>query len=219
MTAQANLILHYHPLSSFCQKALVALYEHGVQFHYQLVDLQDPAQRAAMCKLWPVGKFPILEDRARGEVVPESSILIEYLDQHYRGAAPLIPADPAQALKARLHDRFFDLYVHLPMQKIVGDRLRPDGAKDPHGVEEARSRLRSSYETINRDIAGKTWLLGETYSIADVSASPALGYADMVQPIGAEYPETARYLDRLRQRPSYARALKEAAPYLHMVPQ
>lgn len=216
---KADLILHYHPLSSFCQKALVALYEHGVPFQSKLVDLRNPDERAALCRLWPIGKFPVLEDRARGTVVAESSIIIEYLDQHYRGAVPLIPADAEQALRARHFDRVFDLYVHLPMQKIVGDRLRPEGAYDPHGVEEAKATLRTAYALIDREMADRSWVLGDAYSLADCSASPALGYADMACPIGKEYPNTARYLERLRQRPSYARALEEAKPYLHMVPK
>ncbi|HWY24685.1 MAG TPA: glutathione S-transferase family protein, partial [Nevskia sp.] len=215
---KADLILYYHPLSSFCQKALIALYEHGAPFQPRLVDLRDPQERAALCRLWPIGKFPVLEDHARGEVVAESSIVIEYLDQHYRGAAPLIPADPAQALRARHFDRVFDLYVHLPMQKIVGDRMRPEAAHDPHGVEEAKATLRTAYALIDREMVNRSWVLGESYSLADCSASPALGYADMACPIGKEYPHTARYLERLRQRPSYARALREAEPYLHMVP-
>lgn len=214
-----DLILHYHPLSSFCQKALIALYEHGVPFTPKLVNLQDPQERAALCALWPVGKFPVLEDRTRGEVVAESSIVIEYLDQHYPGAEALIPADPAQALRARHFDRVFDLYVHLPMQKIVGDRLRPAESKDPYGVDEARRTLDTAYGLLDRELAQGGWALGERYSLADCSASPALGYADMQHPIGAEYPRTRAYLERLRRRPSYARALREAEPYLGMVPR
>ncbi|HZR34498.1 MAG TPA: glutathione S-transferase family protein [Nevskia sp.] len=214
-----DLILHYHPLSSYCQKALIALYEHGVPFEAKLVNLQDPAERAALCALWPIGKFPVLEDRTRNTVVAESSIVIEYLDQHYRGASALIPADAAQALRARHFDRVFDLYVHLPMQKIVGDRLRPQGAKDPHGVDEARRTLDTAYALIDAEMAQRDWVLGEAYSLADCSASPALGYADMVHPLGPQHPHTRRYLERLRRRPSYARALREAEPYLHMVPR
>ena len=109
-----------------------------------MVNLGDPAERAALLKLWPIGKFPVLSDEARGETVPESTIIIEYLDRHYPGRTRFLPDDPDLALQTRLRDRFFDLYVHLPMQKIVGDRLRPAGAKDPHGIEEARAQLRTS---------------------------------------------------------------------------
>jgi len=216
---KTELILHYHPLSSYCQKALIALYEHAVPFQPKLVDLRKPEERAALCALWPIGKFPVLEDRSRGEVVAESSIVIEYLDRHYHGSVALIPSDPAQALRARHFDRVFDLYVHLPMQKIVGDRLRPEGSNDAYGVEEARRTLDTAYGLIDRELAARQWVLGEAYSLADCSASPALGYADMAHPIDVNYPHARRYLERLRQRPSYARALREAEPYLHMVPR
>ena len=137
--ATVSLTLHFHPLSSFCHKALIALYENGTPFTPQIVNLMDEAERAAFRRLWPIGKFPVLRDDARGETVPESSVMIEYLDRHYPGRTRFIPTDAEDARKVRLRDRFFDLYIHLPMQKIVGDRLRPADRKDPHGVEEARS--------------------------------------------------------------------------------
>lgn len=46
----------------------------------------------------------------------------------------LLPDDPEEQLQARLWDCFFDLYVSVPMQKIVIDRIRPEGQNDPHGV-------------------------------------------------------------------------------------
>src|ERR1043166_7311824 len=125
-----SLTLHFHPLSSFCHKVLIALYENGTPFTPQLVDFSDAAQRAAFRALWPVGKFPVLRDDARGETVPESSIIIEYLEQHYPGKTRLIPADGTRALATRAADRFYDLHIHLHMQKIVGDRLRPAGRQD-----------------------------------------------------------------------------------------
>ena len=122
-----SLTLHFHPLSSFCHKVLIALYENGTPFTPKIVDLMDEGERTAFRKLWPIGKFPVLRDEARGETIPELSVIIEYLDRHYPGQTRFIPQDGEQAREARLRDRFFDLYLHLPMQKIVGDRLRPAG--------------------------------------------------------------------------------------------
>ena len=122
-----TLKLHFHPLSSFCQKVLIALYENDTPFEPHIVDLGDPAQRGAFQKMWPIGKFPVLRDEARDRTIPESSIIIEYLAQHYPGTTQLVPADPDLAWQTRLRDRFYDLYVNEPMQKIVGDRLRPAG--------------------------------------------------------------------------------------------
>jgi glutathione S-transferase len=214
-----SLKLYFHPLSSFCWKALIALYENDTPFAPQAVDLSSAAERAAFIKLWPVGKFPVLRDDARDVTIPESSIIIEYLDNHYPGRTRFIAADSTLALQTRLRDRFYDLYVHLPMQKIVGDRLRPAGQRDPHGVEEAKARLQSCYDMIDRAIAAKTWAMGEAFSLADCAASPALFYADKVVPFGKTHGHLTAYFDRLKARPSFARVLSEAQPYFAMFPQ
>ena len=160
-----SLTLHMHPLASYCWKALIALYENATPFTPQIVNLGEPAEAAAFKALWPIGKFPVLADPARGVIVPESSIIIEYLAQHYPGPAPLISGDPDAARRTRLADRFYDLYVHNPMQKIVGDRLRPADAKDPHGVAEARAALALAYGMIERDMAAKTWAMGDAFTM------------------------------------------------------
>lgn len=213
-----SLLLHYHPLSSYCHKVLVALYENEVPFTPQMVDLGDPGQRVEFLRLWPIGKFPVLQDAARDKTIPESSIIIEYLEQHHPGKRKLIPDDPTQARETRLLDRFFDLYVHEPMQKIVGDRLRPEGAKDAHGVDHAWKTMRTALGMLEQDMASRAWATGETFGLADCAAAPALFYADKVMPIAEDHPNVAGYLDRLKQRPSYARVLLEAQPYFSMFP-
>ena len=159
-----SLTLHFHPLASFCWKALIALYENDTPFTPNSVDLSNPAERTALLKLSPIGKFPVLQDDARGEIVPESSIIIEHLDRHYAGRTKFIPDQAELAWQTRLRDRFYDLYVHLPMQKIMGDRLRPADARDPHGVEEARAQLRRSYSMIEQQMASGGWAMGEAFS-------------------------------------------------------
>ena len=77
------LTLHFHPLSSFCHKVLIALYENGTPFTPKLVDLGDAEQRDAFRALWPVGKFPVLQDDARGETVPE-------FEHHHRVSRPAL---------------------------------------------------------------------------------------------------------------------------------
>ena len=134
--------------------------------------------------------------------IPESSIIIEYLDRHYPGRTRFIPADAELALQTRLRDRFYDLYVHLPMQKIVGDRLRPEGNKDPHGVEEAKARIQSCYGMIDKEMAARTWAMGEAFSLADCAASPALFYANKVVPFGDSHKNVTAYFERLKARPS-----------------
>jgi glutathione S-transferase len=105
------------------------------------------------------------------------------------------------------------------MQKIVTDRLRPPGRNDTHGVEGARTLLRTSLDLIERDMAGRTWAVGGSFTMADCAAAPPLFFANMVMPFDATHKNTAAYLKRLKERPSYARALKEAEPYFAMMPK
>lgn len=213
------LTLHLHPLSSFCWKALIALYENDTPFTLNQVDLGNPAEREALYKLSPIGRFPVLTDSGRDAVVPESSIIIEYLDRHYPGPTRFIPADPEAALQTRLHDRFLDLYVHLQMQKVIGDRLRPASARDPHGVEQAKAQIRRSFDIIEQQLTGGGgWAMGEQFGLVDCAAAPCLFYSSTFEPFG-ERKNLAAYLERLKGRPSFARVLREAEPYFAMFPK
>jgi glutathione S-transferase len=213
------LHLHFHPLSSYCWKVLIALYENDTPFERHIVDLGNETSRAEFVKLWPIAKMPVLRDDARGVALPESSIIIEYLDLHYPGGTRFLPGDADLALQTRLRDRFFDLYVHDPMQRIVGDRLRSASVKDPHGVEQAKARLGTAYAMIEQDMAARNWAMGDDFTLADCAAAPALFYADKVLPFGATHPQAMRYLERLKARPSFARAIEEAKPYFALFPQ
>lgn len=216
------LTYYFHPLASYCHKALIALYENDTAFEPHFLDLQDPEVRAAYARISPSGKMPVLRDDARDRTVSEATIIIEYLDLHYPGRTRFVPDDRDGALEVRARDRSFDLYIHEPMQTIVGDRIRPEAKRDPHGVDLARTKLRTACDQLERELTdgtlpGRPWLLGNDFTLADCAAAPALFYADKVQPL-TDHPQVAAYLARLRTRPSYARVLEEAQPYFHMFP-
>lgn len=212
-----SLKLYFHPLSSFCHKVLIALYETGTPFEPCMVDLMGHAEEFKA--IWPIGKIPVLRDEAKDSTIPETSIIIEYLAQHFPGKTQLFPDDRDLCRQMRLRDRFYDLYVNVPMQKIVTDRLRPDGRNDPYGVDEARALLTTALGVIERDMASNRWAIGDQFTMADCAAAPALFYADMVVPFRTTHENAAAYLDRLMERPSYARVLKEAQPYFAMIPK
>ena len=213
------LKLYFHPLSSFCQKVLVALYENGTPFEPHIVDLGNEVSSAELRRLWPIGKFPVLRDETNDRSVPESSIIIEYLAQHYPGRTQLVPMDAEAARETRLRDRFYDLHVNVPMQKVVTDRLRPAGQNDSFGVDQAKALLKTACGMIDQEMATKTWAMGDAFSMADCAAAPALFYADKVIHFGETHKNVAGYLDRLMRRPSFARALEEAQPYFALFPK
>jgi glutathione S-transferase len=214
-----TLKLYFHPLSSFSQKVLIALYENATPFAPEIVDLFNAASHEAFKKVWPIGKFPVLRDEARERTVSESSIIIEYLDRHYPGRTRFLPEDAELALKTRTADRFCDLYLNVPMQKIVTDRLRPAGKGDGHGVEQARATLETALALIDAEMAERSWAMGDIFTMADCAAAPPLFYVNMLMPFGETHRNAARYLGRLRDRPSFARAVEEAAPYLAAMPR
>lgn len=213
MTAH-RLALHQHPFASFCQKPLIALYELGLEFERQIVT--DEASRRELAELWPPAKIPVLVDETAGLMVPESTTIIEYLDALAPGGPKLLGAD---ALQARLWDRFHDQYVATPMQKIVGDSLRPEGRHDPEGVSEARQMLDTAYAVLDARLAGNPWTAGAAFTLADCAAAPALFYARVVHRWDdGERPNLARYYRDLMLRPSVARVVDEARPYRDVFP-
>jgi glutathione S-transferase len=211
-----SLILHSHPLSAFCWKVLIALYENGAAFEERLVDLGDPQARAAFAALWPTAKIPLLEDK--GRVVPETSIVIEYLDEKHPGAVRLLPEDAEARLEARLWDRVFDLHVAVPMQRYIGQLLRPEAERDQGEMAQAKAALVLAYDLIEARLAGRTWAAGEAFSMADCAAAPALFYAAIVLPFPAGHTTLASYFERLMARASVRRAIAGAQPYFELFP-
>ena len=209
-----TLKLYAHPFSSYCQKALIALYENDIPFEYRMLDSEQA--NAELGALWPLKRFPVLVDNDRSVV--EASIIIEHLDLYHPGPVRLVPEDVRRALDVRMMDRFFDNYVMTPMQRIVLDYLRPEEARDPHGVAEARKMLETSYRWLDNAMSGREWAAGEAFSLADCAAAPSLFYADWVHPIGPELGNVLRYRKRLLARPSSARAVDEARPYRGLFP-
>ncbi|MGH7153883.1 MAG: glutathione S-transferase family protein, partial [Acetobacteraceae bacterium] len=170
-----TLTLYTHPLSSYCQKALIALYELNLPFEMRLLEREHPEAFAELLRFWPIGRFPLLVDD--GLAVPEASLIIEHLDAR-AGGGRLLPADAAPRMEVRLMDRVFDNYVATPQQKLVFDLAREPDRRDPQGVEEAHALLDKSYAWLDGRLARRTWAAGEVFTLADCGAAPMLFYAD-----------------------------------------
>ena len=209
-------VLYAHPFASYCWKVLVALYENQTAFTYRSLGPEDPSAATELEALWPLKKFPVLVDR--GRPVIESSVIIEYLTLRYPGPVRLIPVDQEAALEVRFLDRYFDNYIMTPMSKIVTNQLRPQDQRDSYGVEEARVALDTAYRWLEGLMAGRTWAAGESFSLADCAAAPALFYADWAHRIEETFPQVRTYRARLLARPSVARVVDEARPFRQFFP-
>ncbi|WP_295642626.1 glutathione S-transferase family protein [uncultured Methylibium sp.] len=208
--------LYAHPFSSYCQKALIALYENATPFEWALLSPENEPALAAHAALWPLRRMPVLVDGAH--TVVEASVIVEHLDLHHPGPVRMLPADARAALEVRALDRVFDNYVMTPMQKIVFDVICAPEHRDPHGVTQAHRLLDTAYAWLDGRLAGRRWAAGEAFGLADCAAAPALFYADWVHPIGATHRELGAYRQRLLARPSFARAVDEARPYRSFFP-
>jgi glutathione S-transferase len=209
-----SLTLYYHPLASYCHKVLVALYENGTEFEKRVVDLSNEADRSELQALWPIGKFPVIRDHARGRDLPESTIIIEYTDRFFPGARPLIPSAWEDALEVRLWDRFFDNYLQGPIQQIVGDRIRGSNGD----MSNERATLQMAYRMVDRQVESKTWVAGTEFSMADCAAAPALFYASTIEPFPGELAHLRAYFGGLMRRSSVQRVFDEAKPYFSLYP-
>jgi glutathione S-transferase len=195
--------LYQHPFASYCQKVLIALYELDTPFETYLVEGLEG--REELARLWPPAGMPMLVDD--GRVFPESTTIIEYVD---RGGT-LVPG-----LEARLWDRFADQQLSTPMQKIVADELRPEGGRDPVGVQEARQALDVAYTVLEERLGTRRFVTGDAFTIADCATFPPLFYLRAIhRPPG---PNIARYHRELLGRPSIARVVDDARPYRELFP-
>jgi glutathione S-transferase len=209
------LTLYGHPISSFTWKVLSALYENATPFKAVTVD-QD--SYADFIGKWPLGKFPILLDSDRRLMVTETSVIIEYLDAYYPGRTRFVSENVDAALEVRRWDRVFD-HLNATMSKIVTDNIRPADQRDPFGVEEAKRVIAGIYRVVETQLGERgAFIVGDGFTLADCAAAPALWYAARNAPFGGGLPRTQAYLERLKARPSFARAVKESEPLFHLYP-
>jgi glutathione S-transferase len=194
--------LYYHPRSSYSQKTLVAFHEKRVPFTPVIVTPGEPA----LAEVTPLGKVPVLvlDD---GWKIPESTIIIEYLDAHFSTGTRLIPEDRDLARQTRFHDRLADLYVNEPMAAIYF------AGKDVEAVAKHHARLDTMFAGLDEHLAKRTWIMGDAFTMADCALIPSLGYCRMLHPF-ERWKHLSAYAARGFERPSYRKVAEELAPYL-----
>jgi glutathione S-transferase len=211
-----TLQLFAHPFSSYCQKALIALYENDIPFEFRMLSPEEPENGAEFARVWPIGKFPILVDD--GRTILEATSIIEYLEAYYPGPSVLIPRDAREAVEVRMLDRVFDNYVMTPQGGIVFDALREEKDRSPYNVQQHRKMLETAYAWLDERMAAREWAVGESFSLADCAAAPSLFYADWTHEIDPKFGHLIAYRKRLLAHPSVARAVDGGRPYRDYFP-
>lgn len=162
-----SLKLYMHPFSSYCQKAIAAFYEKDIAFEARTLDGTEPIA-SEFAALWPFGKFPILTHN--GKLVFEATGIIEYLEAAYPHSRRLIPSDPLVSADVRMWDRFFDNYINYPQQRLVYIAL---GREHDDGGDRWRAMFDTAYAFLDRHMAGREWVSGDAFSLADCAAAPS----------------------------------------------
>ncbi len=201
--------LYYNPLSTYSQKVLTALYEKEIPFEGEVVNLMTPEGRAAFEGVSKLGKLPFLVPK-EGWQVPESTSIIEYLEDEFPQSRPLIPAARFAARQTRFMDRMSDLYLNDPAVELLFQKFgfRPVNEEK---ASRAQKYLALSYSHIDKATATQPWLTGQDFTMADCAAIPPLFYAQFVMPFEG-HTNLAAYYQRACERPSYARVKAEFEP-------
>ena len=85
-------------------------------------------------------------------------------------------------------------------------------------IADSFTELRNAYDMIEARRGNHNWAVGESFSMADCAAAPALFYARIVAPFSSSHVNLAHYFDRLMARPSVKRVVTEARPYFQYFP-
>ncbi|PIE41884.1 MAG: glutathione S-transferase [Gammaproteobacteria bacterium] len=207
--------LYFSYPSTYSQKVLLGFYEKNLDFTPRPINLMDPAQREEYRKLYPIGKIPLLI-RDDGRVIPESTIIIEYLEQTFPGDAVLIPKDSEEARRVRFLDRMCDNYLNDQVVNLIFESMKPEDQQNQQLILKSSELIGTLYGLLNEQLSSRTFLAGDTFTMADCAAIPALYYArnfaefSIFENIGA-------YWERVKERPSWQRVHKEAAPYIKQI--
>jgi glutathione S-transferase len=210
-----TLQLFAHPFSSYCWKVQIPLDADGTAYTYRNVDPSNPDAGAEMVRLWPLGKFPVLLDG--GEVVVETTCIIEHLQARHPGPNTWIPAGE-HGRRVRFLDRFFDLHIQGNMQPTVNNAIRAEDQRDPFGAEQGLNKLGIAYDWLEENLPDSEWAAGDSFTLADCAAAPALFYADWIEEIGDGRPRLKAYRARLLAHPAVSKSVEGARPYRHYFP-
>ena len=171
----------------YCARVRIVLAEKGLEHETVVVDLDD--RPAWIYEKNPLGRVPVLEEDAF--VLPESAVINEYLEERYP-EPPLWPADPAERAAGRLLVERFD------------QLSRPYYALR-RGDEDARDRLDDELAKLDSVLAGRPFLSGREFGIADAAYLPWILRAETMLGVDLDqYAALAEWVARTGERPSVA---------------
>jgi glutathione S-transferase len=198
------MTLYDHPDCPYGMKVRIVLAEKDMDCEIVTVDMQSGQHRQPeFLKLNPFGRVPVLVDE--GCVIYDSTIINEYLDDEYPEPA-LRPAASDERARVRLLEDYADTAFTLPAMALQNELAKAAGVRDESRVKAARDVLLKTLEMLNRELEGKEYLGGESFSLADVAFAPM---ALQLEKLGVHLDSTLKnvkaWAQRLVARPSIAK--------------
>src|SRR3954464_13214089 len=149
--------LYYNPLSTYSQKVMIAFNEKGIAYTPEFVDLTSPDARAAYGDISPLGKVPFLKPSEDWQV-PESTSIIEYLEDKFPHRPRLIPHGGGDAApQVRFMDRMSDLYYNEPVTELLFQHMG-FRAKDDERAGRARKYVETTYSYWDMRLPSQPWM-------------------------------------------------------------
>jgi glutathione S-transferase len=200
------LKLHYHPLSTYSRRVRIALIEKGLEAELVTLDMAKGAHRAPQyLALNPYGRVPTLEED--GFVLYESTAILEYLEAT-RPSPPLVPADARGCALVAMHMKLCDIQLARQTGIIIfPKRFLPKERWDERAMAQAKQEIEKHLAIVERQIAGKEWMVGDRYGLVEVCYAPFVEFLPLMEITPP--PAVAAWTARMLERPS-ARETKPA---------
>ena len=197
--------LFYHPLSRYSQKVLIALYEKQANFYPRVIELSDPFSRQQFKHHYPPGKLPLLKN-SLGELLPESTIIIEYIDHEFSTGTQLIPQTFECALDVRLFDRLIDNDLNNKLYLV--EKMQARAEQNPLKLKQLEKEILATLSRLNDKLTQNHWICGDSFTLADCALIPCLIDAKNGFKL-YEFDEIDRYLYQAETRGAWIQVKEE----------
>ena len=191
------LKLYYHPFSTYSRRVLIAFTEKQIPHELAVVDM--PARRhreQPYLSLNPYGRVPTLEED--GFVLFESTAILNYLEATHP-TPPLVPADARGRALVDMHMKLCDIQFTRHASTIIfPKRFLPKERWNTAAIADAKAEIDKHFAILDKQLAGKTYLVAEQFSLAEVCYIPFLEFLPLMEitPPGAVAAWSARLLAR-----------------------
>src|SRR6516162_5729175 len=191
--------LHYHPLSTYSRRVLIAFAEKKIPHELVVVDMAARRHREEpYLSLNPYGRVPTLEED--GFVLFESTAILNYLEAT-RPTPPLVPADVRGRALVDMHMKLCDLQLTRQAGTIVfPKRFLPKERWNNAAMADAKKDIEKHLAILDKHLQGKTFLVAEQFSLADVCYVPFLEFLPLMEIVPPS--AVAAWSQNLLARPS-----------------